>query len=302
MASITLAEASKLGLPQLVAGIIDEIVTVDKLFNVLPFTEVFGNSHKYVRESTMADAQILGLGDSITARSSGTVTEVFAGLSTFAGDFEINGQLLAQGVGSNAGNSLLEAKIRAKAKAVAYAFQNQLINGDVSVDSKGFDGLRKLVTAEQTVAGGALSFAKLDELASLVKTKGAQPDAFVMSTADILRLRALKRALGGASDSDTVMINGVNFEAYMGVPVLRNDWIKAAGAAGVDGTDIYAINFEDGTNSGVAGLVDQFGHMVQFEDVGPSQSKDERIYRVKMYAGLALHSTLGLAAIKGVTA
>lgn len=302
MASITLAEASKLGLPQLVAGIIDEIVTVDKMFSVLPFTEVYGNSHKYVREATMADAQVLGLGDAITARSGGTRTEVFAGLSRFVGDIEIDGQLLAQGVGSNAGNSLLETQIRAKAKAVAYAYQNQLINGDVAVDSKGFDGLRKLVTAGQTVTGGTLSFAKLDELASLVKTKGAQPDAFVMSMADILRLRALKRALGGASDSDQVMINGVNFEAYMGVPVLRNDWIKAAGAAGVEGTDIYAINFEDGTNSGVAGLVDQFGNMVQVEDVGASESKDEHIWRVKMYAGLALHSTLGLAAIKGVTA
>lgn len=302
MASITLAEASKLGLPQLVAGVMDEIVKVDKLFSVLPFTEIFGNSHKYVRESTMADSQILGIGDSITARSSGTVTEVFAGLSTFGGDFEINGQLLAQGVGSNAGNSLLEQKIRAKAKAVAYQYQNELINGDVAVNAKGFDGLRKLVTAEQTVTGGALSFSKMDELASLVKTKGGQPDAFIMSTRDILRLKELKRALGGASDSDTVMINGVNFEAYLGVPILRNEWIVAQGVDGADGTDVFAVNFEDGTGAGIAGLVDQFGHSIQYEDVGPSQSKDEYIYRVKMYAGLALHSTLGLAAIKGVTA
>lgn len=299
MASITLAEQAKLGLDQLVPGVIEELVTSDQMFALLPFTEIFGNSYKYNREATLADAQIVGYGDEITARTGGTVTSHFASLVTFAGDIELDNGAGAQGVGGNAGNDVLYQQTRAKIKAVSQKFRNELINGDTTVNAKGFEGLAKLVTPAQTVeAGGALTFEALDELLSKVLTKGGQVDALVLNIGDILKIRALKRALGGASDGDRVMVNGVNFEAYAGVPLLRNDFIKTDPT---DGSTIYAVNFEDGTGSGIGGLVDQFGNMIQVRDLGPSQTKDSHLWRVVMYGGLALRSTLGVAALTGIT-
>lgn len=300
MASITLAEASKLGLNDLASGVIENIVTVNQMYQFLPFDEIYGNALAYNRENVLGDAQALALGGTITAKAAPTFTQVTTALTTLVGDAEIDGRLIAQGVGSNAGNDMIAAQIASKSKSVSRLYQNLMIGGDSAVAGQ-FDGLKKLVSAGQKVAGGALSFEKLDELLHKVKSKDGQVDALVMCERDIRALRVLKRALGGASDSDRVMVNGISMEAYAGVPVLRNDWIVPAGSPLA--SDVYAINFDEGgRNNGVAGLVDQFGSAIGVENVGAMETKDQYIYRVKFYAGLAVFSDLGIAMIEGVTA
>lgn len=299
MASITLAEASKLGLNDLAAGVIENIVTVNQMYQFLPFDEIYGNALAYNRENVLGDAQALALGGTITAKAAPTFTQVTTALTTLVGDAEIDGRLIAQGVGSNAGNDMIAAQIASKSKSVSRLYQSLMIGGDSAVAGQ-FDGLKKLVSAGQKVAGGALSFEKLDELLHKVKSKDGQVDALVMCERDIRALRVLKRALGGASDSDRVMVNGISMEAYAGVPVLRNDWIVPAGSPLA--SDVYAINFDEGgRNNGVAGLVDQFGSAIGVENVGAMETKDQYIYRVKFYAGLAVFSDLGIAMIEGVT-
>lgn len=299
MASITLAEASKLGLNDLASGVIENIVTVNQMYNFLPFDEVYGNALAYNRESVLGDAQALALGGTITAKAAPSFTQITTALTTLIGDAEIDGRLIAQGVGSNAGNDLIAAQVASKAKAVSRLYQGMLITGD-SASAGQFDGLKKLVSAGQKVVGGALSFEKLDELLHKVKSKDGQVDALVMCERDIRALRVLKRALGGASDADRVMVNGISMEAYAGVPVLRNDWITPAGSPLA--SDVYAVNFDDGGRSnGIAGLVDQFGSSIQVENVGAMETKDQHIYRVKFYSGFAVFSDLGVAMIEGVT-
>lgn len=299
MASITLAEASKLGLNDLASGVIENIVTVNQMYQFLPFDEIYGNALAYNRENVLGDAQALALGGTITAKAAPTFTQVTTALTTLVGDAEIDGRLIAQGVGSNAGNDMIAAQIASKSKSVSRMYQNLMIGGDSAVAGQ-FDGLKKLVSAGQKVTGGALSFEKLDELLHKVKSKDGQVDALVMCERDIRALRVLKRALGGASDSDRVLVNGISMEAYAGVPVLRNDWIVPAGSPLA--SDVYAINFDEGgRNNGVAGLVDQFGSAIGVENVGAMETKDQYIYRVKFYAGLAVFSDLGVAMIEGVT-
>lgn len=295
MASLTLADASKLGLNQLVSGLIDEIVTVDQVYGVLPFEEILGNAKQYTRVNALGDAQFLGFGDTITAKAQGTFTSAFATLSTIVGDVEIDARIMAQGIGANAGNDPVQSAIMSKAKSVARLYQGAMINGTAAGGQ--FDGLKTLVSAGQKVAGGALSFEKLDEMLGKVKSKGGQVDALIMCERDIRTLRALKRALGGSSESDRVMVNGVNMEAYAGVPVLRNDWIVPNAGE----SDVYAVNFEDGGKTGITGFVDQFGNSIQVENVGPMESKDQHLIRVKFYAGFGLYNTLGVSMIEGVT-
>ena len=44
MASVTLAESAKLAQDELVAGVIENIITVNRMFDVLPFDSIEGNS------------------------------------------------------------------------------------------------------------------------------------------------------------------------------------------------------------------------------------------------------------------
>ena len=44
MASVTLAESAKLAQNELVAGVIENIITVNRFFDVLPFDSIEGNA------------------------------------------------------------------------------------------------------------------------------------------------------------------------------------------------------------------------------------------------------------------
>ena len=296
MASITLIEASKLGLNDQAAGVIESIVTVNQMFALLPFDEIFGNALAYNREKTLGDAQALGLGGTITAKGAAEYTQVTSTLTTLIGDAEIDSRLVAQGVGGNAGNDLVGTQIASKAKAVGRLYQNLLINGDTTNVNE-FNGLKKLVPAGQKVTGGALTFEKLDELLHKVKSKDGQVDAILMNEREIRTLRTLQRSLGGTS-GDQVSINGIVFPAYAGVPVFRNDYI----AIDTDASDVYAVNFDDGDRkTGIAGLTDSFNSGVVVQDVGAMESKDQHIFRIKMYSSFAVFSELAVAMIEGVT-
>jgi hypothetical protein len=63
MASVTLAESAKLGQNELVAGVIESIVTVNRMFEILPFDGINGNALKYNREALLGPVATVGVGD-----------------------------------------------------------------------------------------------------------------------------------------------------------------------------------------------------------------------------------------------
>lgn len=285
MASITLVEASKLGLNDLATGVIENIVTVNEMFQFLPFSPVDGNAKAYNRENVLGDAQALAIGGTITAKAAASYTQVVTPLTTLIGDAEVNGLLQAQNIGGNAGNDLVALQVASKAKSVGRLFQNYVINGDSAVSGQ-FDGLAKLVSAGQTVTG-AFSFESLDELLHKVKSKDGQVDALIMNSAQIRAYRTLVRAMGGTT-GEYVEVNGIKLMTYAGVPILRNDWILDEA--------VYAVNFDDGSEKvGIAGLtgVNEMG--VSVKAVGASETKDEDIFRIKFYSSFAVFSDLAVA-------
>ncbi len=309
MPSITLPESAKLAQDDLVAGIIENIITVNHMFEMLPFDGIDGNALSYNRENVLGDVQQLGVGGVITAKAPATFTNVTSSLTTIIGDAEVNG--LIQATRSSDGNDQTAVQIASKAKSAGRDYQNQLINGTGASDQ--FSGLSLLVDGSQSIVqdtggsvtnGGVLSFAKLDELIDLVTDKDGNVDYIAKNARTIRSYYALLRGLGGASIMDTVELpSGTVIPAYRGIPILRNDYIPVNQTTGTlsDGTTVFAGTFDDGSrSSGIAGLTATNASGISVVDVGESETRDESITRVKWYCGLALFSLKGLAALTGV--
>lgn len=310
MASVTLAESAKLCQDELVQGVIENTITVDRFFEVLPFDGIEGNALAYNRENALGDVQVATVGDAITAKAAATFTPVTSSLTTIIGDAEVNGLIQATRSGDNDQTAV---QIASKAKSAGRKYRDMLLNG--SGGGNEFTGLLGLVDASQKIYqdtagvdtdGGALSFAKLDELMDLVTDKDGQVDYLIMAARTIRSFNALLRGLGGASINDVVTLpSGAQVPAYRGVPIFRNDWMpvtQVRGGSGAVCTSVIAGTLDDGSRMhGIAGLTAASMAGMVVEDVGIHQSKDERIYRIKWYSGLACFSLKGLASLGGVT-
>jgi len=319
MASVTLAESAKLSQDDMVIGLIESIVTVDKFFQMLPFDGLEGNAIAYNRELTLGTVATVGVGEDIgpdvasgdnqaerlAAKDAATFTQVTSALTTIMGDAEVN--QLIQNTRSDK-NDQTGTQIASKAKSAGRKYQNLLINGVAGANNE-FAGLLTLVPAAQKVAtatnGENLSFAILDALIDLPLDKDGQVDYIMMPRRTLRAYFALLRTLGGASIGDTVNLpDGTQVPAYRGVPIFVNDYIptnQVKGASAAVCTTIFAGTFDDGSRTmGIAGLTARNQVGLHVEDVGIHHTKDERIWRVKWYCGLALFSELGIASADGI--
>lgn len=321
MASVTLPESAKLAQDELVAGVIENIITVNRMFEVVPFDGIEGNALAYNRENVLGPVALTGVGDTdgaigpgvsgpnsaerLLAKDPATFTQVTSSLTTIMGDAEVNG--LIQATRSGDGNDQTAVQIASKAKSAGRKWQDVMITGDGTAFQ--FPGLLALCAASQTAAtgvnGGALSFAFMDEMMDLVVDKDGQVDYMAFPARTIRSYLALLRALGGASIGDVVELpSGATVPAYRGVPIFRNDYLPTDQAKGSGSlqTTIFAGTFDDGSRQhGIAGLTASEQAGINVVDVGESETKDERIWRVKWYAGLALFSEKGLACADGIT-
>lgn len=304
MATVTLAESAKLAQDDLVAGVIENIITVNQMYELLPFDGIDGNSLAFNRENVLGDADVFGVGDTITAKNPATFTKLNADLTSIIGDAEVNGLIQAT---RSAETDQEETQIESKAKTVGRKFQSMLISGTGANDE--FDGLVNLVAPSQTVDtgtnGGALSFEVMDELLDLVIDKDGEVDYMVAPDRTIRSYKSLLRTLGGTGAEDMYELpSGKRVIAYSGVPIFKNNYIPTnqTKGSGTGLTTLFAGTLDDGSRSyGIAGLTAANAAGIIVEDVGVHQSKDETITRVKWYAGLANFSEKGLAAAPGLT-
>lgn len=318
MASVTLAESAKLAQDMLVAGIIEDVITVNQIFEVFPFDGITGNALAYNRENVLGGVgltgvgTVLGSGDanpltagSAEAKNAATFTQVTSGLTTIIGDAEVNG--LIQATRSSDGNDQTAIQVASKAKSCGRLYQYLMVNGDANTTNQ-FDGLLALCAAGQKTTpatdGDVLSFAILDELLDLVTAKDGNADYIMMHSRERRAYRALLRTLGGAAIMEVVeMPSGAKVMAYSEVPVFKNDYIPIDDTQGAstDAGSVICGTFDDGSRmQGVAGLTAEEAAGIVVEDVGTSETKDERITRVKWYSGMALFTEKGLAVAPGI--
>jgi hypothetical protein len=294
---------------QLISGVIDEIITRDDLFAVLPFIGVNGKAYVYNRENTLGGADWLSPNDPVN-ESAADFTEVVAKLRILAGDVDVD-KFLQSTMGDT--NDQMAIQIAKKAKAVARTFHQTLATGDSSVNPKAFDGLPVLSAQAQAAAatvggsqlvsaganGNALTLTMLDELCDAVPN-GA--DVIVMRRGTIRAFRALLRATYG---TDAVMQQLENFGRPMlthnGIPVIMNEWLSGAETQGNNSTtcSVYALRMNE--LDGLHGLYGGDNAGLVVENIGTVQNKDATRIRVKWYTGLALKSTRSIARLQGVT-
>jgi len=305
MPSVTLSESAKLAQDELVAGVIENIITVNPFYDVLPFDGIEGNALAYNREATLGDVQVIGVGDAITAKAAATFTQVTSTLTTLIGDAEVNG--LIQATRSGDGNDQEAVQIASKAKNIGRNYQQMLITGSgASNEFEGMIGLASSTQGATTGANGkALDFDVLDELLDLVTDKDGEVDYLMLHARTIRSYMGLLRNLGGASINEVVQLpSGREVPGYRGVPMFRNDYIPVDQTKGTGSaqTTIFAGTLDDGSQMhGIAGLTAARAAGIQVVPVGESETKDESITRLKWYCGLALFSEKGLAFADGIT-
>ncbi len=295
MPSVTLAESAKLTQDQLLAGLIEDVIRFNPMFELMTFLPIEGNSLAYNRENVQGDVQSVGVGDNITARAAATFTKVTSALTTLIGDAEVNG--LIQATRSSV-NDQTAVQVRSKMKSIAQEYQDQMINGDGTSDD--ITGLLALVDGSQTIVqdtsgsetnGGPLSFEKLDELIDLVKDKNGQVDYLMMHPRSVRSLKTLLRNQPGAGLVETRELpSGNTIFMYGEVPIFKNDYLPVNQTIGSlsSATAVLAGTFDDGSQStGIAGLTARDAAGIQVEFVGAHQSKDEAIWRARL---LLMHS------------
>jgi hypothetical protein len=307
MPSVTLAESAKLSQDMLIAGVIENVVSVNPLFDILPFEGIEGNALGYNRENALGDVQMLAVGGTITAKAAATFTYVTSPLTTIIGDAEVNG--LIQATRSNKTDQR-STQVASKAKSAGRQYQDQMINGNgTGANMTGLLALcdpAKVVGAGGNAANGAaLSFADLDLGIRTVIDKEGQLDFIMMAARTIDSYLALLRAAGGAGINETMELpSGRKVIHYRGVPIFRNDWIPTNQTKGATTTCTSVLfgTFDDGSYShGISGLTAREQAGIQVREVGWKETADEDITRVVWYSGLALFSLNGLAVINGVT-
>lgn len=316
MPSVTLPESAKLAQDMLVAGVIENIITVDKIFQVLPFSGIDGNSLAYNRENALGGAGVGGVGDSLTtdvtdpilggntARDAATFTKVNSDLTTIIGQAEVNN--LIQSTRSGDGNDQKAVQVASKAKKVGRIYRHMFVNGTGAADQ--FNGLINLCAAGQTrtaaTNGEPLAFSILDELMRMVVDKNGEVDYFCMHGRTIDSYLELLRGLGGAGINETITLpSGDEVPGYRGVPIFRNDYVPIDQTQGTEtaATTVFAGTFDDGSMSmGVSGLTASKASGIRVKEIGESEDRDESLTRVVWYAGLALFSEKGLACAPGI--
>jgi len=310
MATQTLAEAAKHINNEIVRGVVEDIITVNPIFNVLPFVGYDGQAVLVNRENALGDSQVLAIDGTITAKAAATYTQGTFTSTKLIGDAEMDGLVQAQS--ASAGVDQIAMEIASKAKSIGRLYQTGI--AIATGTSPQMNSMHSLVDASQFTtasAGQALSFALLDELLDLVKAKDGEVDWIQMPARTLRSYKALVRALGGVDEKVAfTMPDGTtrSVSAYEGIPIFKNEYLSVAetanGAALTGGalTSVWAGCFDDGTEKiGIAGIhPNGVPAGVQIQVVGAQEAKDTEIYRVKQYANFVNFNRRGLARLPSI--
>jgi len=301
--ALTLDESAKLTNDVLLKGVIETIITESQLLQHLPFVDIVGNGLTYNQENTLPTAGFFGVGDT-WIESTPTFTQQTATLAILGGDADVD-EFLRQ-TRSNIQN-LKSIVTELKSKAVARAFEDNAIYGDISTNAKAFNGFHKLMPAAQKVHAGsgttpaAGSIRKLKQLTRLVLPGG--PQCLIMSRTTLDNLTDYAER----SESPIRFVKGdfgKPVATFKGIPIITTDWIlQTESISGGDysaktngtATTIFAVRFGEGELAGC-----QNGG-ITVKDLGDLETKDATRTRVKWYVSMALFRTLALARYDGIT-
>lgn len=312
--AVTLVEAAKLSNNPLQRGVIETFVQSSPILDRLPLMSIEGNAYAYNVEATLPGVAFRSVNEAYV-ESTGTVNQRTESLVILGGDADVD-RFIVQTRGNL--NDQRAVQTAMKVKAASIKFQDTFINGDVAVDAKAFDGLRKRLTGSQVIDvgtnGGPVvgngttdTHAFFDALDALAGAVAGGPDAFYANRAVVSRILSAGRRIGGA-EMVTEDITGKRVAMWNGVPVLdigtRADGSQIIGQDEVQGTasnasSVYAVKFGQGEGDQAVTGLSNGG--VQVYDLGELQEKPAYRTRIEAYIGLAVFGP-GAARLRGVIA
>ena len=310
--AVTLVEAAKLSTTALQRGVIETFVQESPVLDRIPLLQIEGNAYAYNEEATLPGVAFRSVNEAYT-ESTGTVNQKSETLVILGGDADVD-KFIVRTRGNL--NDQRATQTRMKVKAAAYKFQDTFFNGDVTVDAKSFDGLKKRLTGAQVidaatngmgpVAGGHDFFDVLDNAIAKVPGINGSNGAIYANSGAIARIQSSARRLGGVEMVRDALTQKM-VRTYNGIPLL-DPGQTAAGADILPQTEtqgsssvassIYVVKFgQDEGDQAVTGLTNG-GVMV--DDLGQLQEKPAYRTRIEFYCGMAVFGGKAAARIRGV--
>lgn len=313
--AMTLAELAPITPDPLVRGITEIFVQESPILDRLPLKQIAGNAFAYSSELTLPGVAFRSVNEAYT-ESTGTFNQATETLSILGGDADVDTYLVKTG-----GNlyDLRAVQSALKVKAASYAFQDTFFNGDVAVNPKAFDGLKKRLVGAQVISSGANGaaintdanarnnfFDKLDELLSLVKGINGSNGAIYANNAVQAKIRSAGRQLGG-TDMFKEALTGKNVLTYNGIPVLDPGdtaaGVRILAQTETQGTSnlassVYAVKF--GSDVGDAGVTGITNGGISVRDLGEIDAKPVYRTRIEFFCGMAVFGGKAAARLTGV--
>jgi hypothetical protein len=315
--AVTLAQAALLSQNDLQRGVIEEFVQQSPVLDRLPLLNIEGNAYAYNKEATLPGVAFRAVNEAYV-ESTGTVNQATESLVILGGDADVD-RFIVQTRGNLIDQRAVQTRL--KVKAASYKYQDTFFNGDVAVDPKSFDGLKKRLTGSQVIAAGTNGapvlgnggtdtqafFDALDGLIAAVPGIGPGNGAIYANSSIIGKIRSAGRRIGGV-DVVNEDFGGRRVITWQGIPVLDPGanlagtnvlaQTETQGTASGTTSSIYAVKFgQDETDGGVTGLTNG-GIMV--DDLGLLQAQPVYRTRIEFYCGLAVFGGRAAARLTGV--
>ncbi|MER8073548.1 major capsid protein [Streptomyces sp. NPDC094034] len=309
--ALTLTESAKLTEDMLRRGVIETFIEESPILDRLPLITVEGSAYKYNEESKLPGVAFRAVNEPYP-ESVGAVNQRIETLAILGGDSDVDKFIVQTRSNLNEQRAI---QSQMKIKAASIHFSDQFFNGDVMVDPKGFDGIRKRLIGSQVIDSGGLEpvadgyafFDALDELVARVRGLNGGNGAIYTNSDIIAKIKSGFRRLGG-SELLVSEIAGKRAPLWNGVPILDagqkldgTDVIPMKVSEGGKRTgDIYAVRFGNSeADGGVTGLTNGG---IQATDLGEAHEKPVYRTRIDFYCGIAMFGGRAAARLRDVAA
>lgn len=311
--ALTLEEAAKLSQNQLQRGVLETFVQESTILDRLRLIPVEGNAFAYNVEASLPGTAFRDVNEAYD-ESTGTVNQATETLKILGGDADVDVYIAKTRSNLNDERAIQN---RMKVKSAVYSFHNEVFNGDVTVNAKGFDGLKKRLTGAQVIdaatnglpvlgADDNARHAFLDKLDEAIAAVDS-PEAIYANRMIRAKIKSSARRLGKWDQSRDDF--GKTIEYYDGLPLLdpgtQSDGstlilpqTETQGTAAGTTSSIYVVGFSDNeAEQGVAGITNGG---VQVRDLGEIDVKPVYRTRIEFYCGMAVFGGRAASRLRGV--
>lgn len=297
--AVTFAQAAAIETAPVRRAALQTASQVSTVWDRLPFEMIEGNAYAYDKEKVLPGTSFRTVNEAYV-ESTGLVNQDVERLVILGGDADVD-RFIEKTMQSSRG-VLLADQIKMKLDSAQSTYVDTMFNGDVNVDRKSFDGLRKRLVGGQVITPTAAANTEgfLDDLDTLMGAV-AGADVVYGPSELISKLKSLGRKVGGAEYVNSE-ITGKREFTWNGVPFIDpgKHWSgrKILSMDPTNGGDLYAIKFASSdTEEGVMGIANG---MLDCYVLGELQEKPAFRARIDFYPGLVAQGGRAAARLAGV--